>query len=134
MSRLLPLRPVLEANNLRHDARGLLTRAVFNPGPEFAVTLAPAPELDGPNEVFGVLESATDGGGGLTGSDLLEILGKLPCITGKSIEGEGTAANAIFTAQRSLFAGVSKAVGDSRAEDRTGVLLRRVEITRCGRL
>jgi hypothetical protein len=50
------------------------------------------------------------------------------------MEGEGTAANAVFTAQREFFTGLSKAVGDSRAEDRTGQLLRRVEITKCGRL
>ena len=134
LSRLLPLRPVLEVNNLRHDTRGLLTRAIFNPGPEFAITLTPSAELDASNEVIGVLEGAETSGGGLTGSDLLDMLEKLPFITGTSIEGEGTAANALFTAQKSLFFGVSKTIGDSRAEDRTGMLLRRVEITRCGRL
>jgi len=134
MSRLVPLRPLLEANKLRHDRRGLLTRTIFNPGPEFAVTLGAAPALDGDNEIFGQLEGATSAGGGLSGADLLDVLEGLPFITGKSLEGEGTAANAIFTAQRSLFSSLAKSSGDTRAEDRTGLLLRRVEITRCGRL
>ena len=47
---------------------------------------------------------------------------------------EQVVSNAVFTAQREFFTGLSKAVGDSRAEDRTGQLLRRVEITKCGRL
>ena len=54
--------------------------------------------------------------------------------TGVSREGEGTAANAVFQAQKQFFTAFSKAAGDKRAEDRTGVLLRRVELTRCGRL
>ena len=65
---------------------------------------------------------------------LLAAMEDLPYITGTSLEGERTAANAVFTAQRSFFSALSKAVGDTRAEDRTGLLLRRVEITRCGRL
>lgn len=134
MSRLVPLRPLLEANSLRHDRRGLLTRAIFNAGPEFGVTLNAAPNLDGENEIFGQLESTADAGGGLTGGDVLELLEGLPYITGKSLEGDGTTANAIFTAQKSFFSSLAKASGDTRAEDRTGLLLRRVEITRCGRL
>ena len=45
--KLLPLRAIPEANDLRHDRRGLLTRPLFESGPGFAVTLGPAPELDG---------------------------------------------------------------------------------------
>lgn len=130
LSRLLPLRPIIEANDLSHDKRGLITRTRFGDyakasGPEFGVTLNPARSLDGSNEVIGIVT------GGL---DLIEKIEELPYITGKSIEGEGTAANAIFQAQKNLFQGLSKSVGDSRAEDRTGKLLRRVEITSCGRL
>ena len=66
--------------------------------------------------------------------DLLEQIEELPYITGKSLEGDGTAANAVFQAQKSFFTGLSKTVGDTRAEDRTGRLLRRVEITQCGLL
>ena len=130
LSRLLPLRPILEANDLTHDKRGLVTRTRFGDytkasGPEFGVTLNPARSLDQSNEVIGEV---------LDGLELLGLIENLPYITGKSIEGEGTAANAVFQAQKSLFSGLSKSVGDSRAEDRTGKLLRRVEITNCGRL
>jgi len=48
---VLALRPVLEANALRHDAPLLLTHRKLSPGPDFAVTLAPAPELDGDSTV-----------------------------------------------------------------------------------
>ena len=130
LSRLLPLRPVIEANDLSHDRRGLITRTRFGDyakasGPEFGVTLNPARNLDNSNEVIGVV---------LEGLDLLEKIEELPYITGKSIEGEGTTANAVFQAQKSFFSGLSKSVGDSRAEDRTGRLLRRVEIVSCGRV
>jgi cyclophilin family peptidyl-prolyl cis-trans isomerase len=127
IGRLLPLRPILEANELRHGARGLITRAIFNPGPEFGITLGPAPKLDGPNEVIGQLE-------GEESARMLALMEGLPFITGKSIEGEGTTANAIFQSQKKLFTSLSKSIGDSRSEDRTGMLLRRVEITKCGRL
>jgi len=133
MSRLLPLRPILEANDLKHDRRGLLTRALFNPGPEFGITLGPTPALNGDNEVFGQLEPDA-GGDGLHGEALLAAMEGLPYITGKSQEGEGTSANAVFQAQRSFFTTLSKTIGDTRAADRTGQLLRRVEITRCGRM
>ena len=42
------------------------------------------------------------------------------------------ACTQVFKAQKSLFSGLSKGLGDQRAEDRTGKLLRRVEITNCG--
>ena len=130
LSRLIPLRPVIEVNDLSHDRRGLVTRTRFGDyvkasGPEFGVTLNPARSLDGTNEVIGIVEE---------GLDLLSTIEELPYITGKSLEGDGTAANAVFQAQKNLFTGLSKSVGDSRAEDRTGKLLRRVEIVKCGRL
>ena len=127
LSRLLPLRPVLEANDLKHDARGLLTRPILSPGPEFGVTLNPTPNLDGSHEVIGQLDRNSP-----ENFVLLAQLEELPYITGKSNEGEGTAANAVFQAQKAFFGGLSKSVGDTRSEDRTGKLLRRVEITRCG--
>ena len=128
LSRLLPtLRPVLEVNELRHDARGLLTIERFGDGgPNFGVTLGAAPQLDGTREVIGRVESDPQG--------LLAQIEQLPYITGKSLEGEGTAANSVFQAQKSFFTTLSKAAGDSRSEDRTGKLLRRVEITQCGLL
>ena len=126
MGRLLPnLRPVLEVNDLRHDRRGLLTRARFESGPEFGLTLAPAPSLDTTHEVLGQVE------GGL---ELLTQVEALPYITGRSLEEPGSVADSVFNAQKSLFSGLAKGAGDARAEDRTGRLLRRVEITGCGLL
>lgn len=129
MSRLLPqLRPVLEANGLAHERRGLLTRERFAAnagGPEFGLTLGPAPSLDASHEVIGEV---------VGGADVLAAIEALPYITGKSIDPPGSAKDAAFTAQRALFSGLSKGIGDSRAEDRTGKLLRRVEIVKCGRL
>ena len=129
MSRVMMLRPVLEGNDLKHDRRGLLTRDIFNAGPEFGVTLAAAPALDGKHEVIGQLEANNQ-----ENEQLLTLLEGLPYITGVSREGEGTAANAVFQTQKQFFSTLSKAVGDKRAEDRTGLLLRRVELVRCGRL
>jgi cyclophilin family peptidyl-prolyl cis-trans isomerase len=45
-------------NDLSHDRRGLLTKQRLNPGPEFAITLDKAPQLDGSNEVFGQVRDA----------------------------------------------------------------------------
>ena len=122
-NRMLPLRPVLEANNLTHDSRGLLTRRTFESGPQFSVTLSRNPALDGSNEVLGKLEE---------GDDLLQLIESQPYITGKSIDPPGSAKDKIFDVQKSIFGTLSKAAGDSRAEDRTGKLLRRVEITNVG--
>ena len=126
MSRLLPLRPVLEVNDLRHDRRGLLTRSIFNPGPEFGVTLSRDDALDGAHEVLGELVSDE--------AQLLDLIQTLPYVTGRSLDAPGSAADTVFSAQKSFFSTLSKTLGDKRAEDRTGQLLRRVEIVSCGRL
>eukprot|EP00967_Tisochrysis_lutea_P017239 scaffold19515_cov31-Tisochrysis_lutea.AAC.1 len=122
-SRLVPLRPLLEVNSLRHDRRGLLTKKRLTPGPEFAITLGAAPKLDGSHEVFGEI---------LDGANILELIETLPYITGSSNEGKGTAADAVFNAQRAFMLSIAKGAGDTRAADRTGQLLRRVEITKVG--
>lgn len=124
-SRLLPLSPVLEANNLRHDARGLLTRRIFDAGPEFSVTLSPTLSLDGDYEVLGRLEE---------GEDVLKVLEELPYITGRSLEEPGSTSDQVYKAQKAFFTTVAKGIGDQRAADRTGQLLRRVEIVNCGTL
>ena len=65
---------------------------------------------------------------------LREIADRHPTaiVSGRSLEKPGSVADQVFMAQKSLFSGLSKATGDTRAEDRTGKLLRRVEITSCG--
>lgn len=126
LGKLLPgIKPVLEANDLKHDSRGLLTRKIFNEGPEFEVTVAKAPGLDGTHEVIGQLEG---------GQDLLSKMEQLPYITGKATQGEGTKENEIYQKQFKFFSDFGKTIGDSRAKDRTGLLLRRVEIVRVGRV
>ena len=125
-SRLLPLSPILEANDLRHDARGLLTRRIFDAGPEFSVTLSPTPSLDGDYEVLGRLEE------GAENEAVLKLLEGLPYITGRSLEEPGSAPDQVFNAQKAFFTTVAKGIGDQRATDRTGQLLRRVEIVNCG--
>jgi len=112
-----------QVNDLKHSQRGLLTRRILNAGPEFGVTLAAAPSLDGSWEVIGELQQ---------GGELLHLIEELPFITGKSVEQPGSLAEQVFQAQKSVFSSLSKSVGDSRASDRTGQLLRRVEITNCG--
>ena len=51
----------------------------------------------GDNEVFGQLEPDA-GGDGLHGEALLAAMEELPYITGRSREGKGTSANAVFQA------------------------------------
>ncbi|EOD15059.1 hypothetical protein EMIHUDRAFT_434219 [Emiliania huxleyi CCMP1516] len=125
-SRLVPLDGVVEVNELKHDRRGLITRRQFSAGPEFGITLGPAPQLDSGWEVIGRLSQDSAG--------LLPLIEGLPYITGRSLEEPGSVADNVFNAQKSLFTSLSKTIGDSRAEDRTGQLLRRVEIVNCGLL
>ena len=74
-------------------------------------------------EVIGALEE---------GDDMLKLIEGLPYITGRSLEEPGSAPDVIFGMQKNFFGGLSKGIGDTRAEDRTGKLLRRVEIVRAG--
>ena len=123
-TRPVPVKAVVEANDLSHDRRGLLTRKQFQAGPEFGITLGPATSLNGGWEVFGRVSSDESG--------LLKLMEGLPYITGRSLEEPGSVSDGIFNAQKGLFGGLAKGMGDARAEDRTGRLLRRVEITASG--
>ena len=125
-TRPVPVKAVVEANDLSHDRRGLLTRKQFQAGPEFGITLGPASSLNGGWEVFGRVSSDESG--------LLKLMEGLPYITGRSLEEPGSVSDGIFNAQKGLFGGLAKGMGDARAEDRTGRLLRRVEMVNCGLL
>ena len=125
-TRPVPVKAVVEANDLSHDRRGLLTRKQFQAGPEFGITLGPATSLNGGWEVFGRVSSDESG--------LLKLMEGLPYITGRSLEEPGSVSDGIFNAQKGLFGGLAKGMGDARAEDRTGRLLRRVEMVNCGLL
>ena len=72
------MKAVVEANDLSHDRRGLLTRKQFRAGPEFGITLGPATSLNGGWEVFGRVSSDESG--------LLKLMEELPYITGRSLE------------------------------------------------
>ncbi|CAM9582136.1 unnamed protein product [Scytosiphon promiscuus] len=109
---------------LRHDRRGLLTRDRLSRGPEFGVTLGAAPELDGSHEVFGRL---------LQGQDVLDRLENVPVYGSQTRLEEGTLASDAFKAQNRALVYIGKNVfGDQRAVDRTGSLMRRVDILNCG--
>ena len=97
-----------ERGLLRHDRRGLLTRKQFQAGPEFGITLGPATSLNGGWEVFGRVSSDESG--------LLKLMEGLPYITGRSLEEPGSVSDGIFNAQKGLFGGLAKGMGDARAE------------------
>jgi len=124
MGRLLPLSPALEANGLKHDSRMLLSHRKFNPGPEFAITVAPSPQLDGPNTVFGEV---------LQGQELVLAMAQLPFVTGKSLDPSGSPSDQWWQAQNRYFQSLAKQLGDTRVSNKyPGKLLRRVEVTKCG--
>jgi len=79
-----PLKPPIEANDLRHDRKNLLSHRKFNAGPEFDIMLSPCAELDGSNTVFGEV---------LAGEDLLLEMAQLPFVTGKSLDPSGSVAS-----------------------------------------
>ncbi|CAM9896496.1 unnamed protein product [Ectocarpus sp. 6 AP-2014] len=123
-----PLPSLLEASSgdRPHDRRGLLTRDRLSRGPEFGVTLGAAPALDGSHEVFGRL---------LQGEDVLARLEKVPVYGGQSRLEEGSLASDAFKAQNRALVYIGKNVfRDERAVDRTGSLMRRVDILSCGML
>jgi len=122
--RVVPLAPILETNSLRHDRKFLLSHRKFNPGPEFDITLSSTPELDASNTVFGEV---------IAGEEYVQEIVKLPFVTGKSLDPEGSPADSWWKAQREFFRNVAKVSGDTRVTNTfPGKLLRRVEITKCG--
>ncbi|KAJ1635698.1 hypothetical protein T492DRAFT_964244 [Pavlovales sp. CCMP2436] len=124
------LRPVLESTGVSHDRRGLLTHRIEDGGTVFGITLGPAPQLDRDWAVFGEV---------LAGSEPLGLLAEveaLPYLTGEAAPASvtGQIGAAVYSAQRSALMAVTQALGDSRADERIGKLLRRVEIVRSGLL
>lgn len=133
---LTSFKPIMETNLIRHDRAGLLTRRQLTSGPEFGITLAGAPSLDGFHVVFGRV---------LEGLEVLDAISKIPTYTYKTSTGyvgqskesevdQGGIADAWFEGQRSLFVDIGKSFGDQRAVDQRGRLLRRVTVKDAGRL
>ena len=119
-----PLKPPLEANELRHDRKWLISHKKFNAGPEFDILLSPSPELDSSNTVFGEV---------LAGQELLLEMAQLPFVTGRSLDPKGSVASNLWSAQNQYFRGLAKSLGDTRVQKTfPGKLLRRVEITKAG--
>lgn len=129
---LMDYRPILEQNGLRHDRPYLLTRKQLLSGPEFGITVAAAPELDPFHVVFGEV---------VGGRDVLDAIASVPTYSYKTATGYAGAAkggesgvmDAWFEGQRKLFVDVGKQLGDSRAADLRGRLLRRVVVKSAGR-
>lgn len=115
--------PCLESNELRHTTRGLLSKKRLDIGPEFAITVGPAPDLDGSNVVFGRV---------LEGDDVLKAIEAVPVYTSGSTQEPGSFGDKVFRAQReaSLFVG-KQILNDDRAIDRVGQFLRRIDVTQC---
>lgn len=126
----VPLAPVLESVRIRHDRRGLLTHRIDQGGTTFGITLAPAPQLDRDWAVFGEVV------GGAEPLGLLAEIEALPFLTGEAApdSATGKVGAAVYSAQRSAFMELTRAMGDTRADERVGRLLRRVEITGAGLL
>jgi len=121
---IIPLKAPIEANDLRHDRKNLLSHKKFNAGPEFNILLSPSPELDGTNTVFGEV---------LSGEELILEMANLPFVTGKSLDPTGSVASNLWSAQNQYFRGLAKSLGDTRVQKTfPGKLLRRVEITKAG--
>lgn len=118
--------PPPEVNEARtHNVRGLLTHRPTNLGPNFEVLLAPAPTLDEPGKgaVFGeVLFSEGQG------RELLAALEEAPVYSYNAAEGSGAVADAVFQAQKKFYTDMAKNLGDTRFEDRRGMLLRKVDV------
>ena len=97
-TRPVPVKAVVEANDLSHDRRGLLTRKQFQAGPEFGITLGPATSLNGGWEVFGRVSSDESG--------LLKLMEG--CVHhGRSLEEPGSVSDGIQRAE-GLFGGLAK--------------------------
>lgn len=125
--------PILEQNDIPHYRRGLLTRRQLTAGPEFGITLDPAPELDAFHVVFGSV---------IEGDDVLDAIMKVPLYTYRTKTGyagqekgiESDIADKWFESQKEFYVKVGQAMGDTRAVDQRGRLLRRVVIKGSGKI
>jgi cyclophilin family peptidyl-prolyl cis-trans isomerase len=117
-----------------HSTKGLLTHKNLDPLPNFGITTRSQPSLDTTHTVFGQI---------LWDSDTLNFFRDLEEIPTYSVErpsgyddfGTGAVAKTVFDAQRNLFRGAAKSIGDDRvAKLYDGKLMRRMEVLQVGRL
>jgi len=126
-------KPLLESNTLLHDRKGLLTRNKLSSTPEFGVTTRPCEALDGFHEIFGEV---------VDGMAVLDAVIDIPRYTYNTATGysgvskqagsESDFADSWFKSQRSFYVSAGRALGDGRAVDQRGKLLRRVTIEKAG--
>jgi cyclophilin family peptidyl-prolyl cis-trans isomerase len=139
-SRILPATLWLEknqpTNKISHSSKGLLTHRNLDPTPNFGITTRATPELDNSHTVFGQVlwDDET-----LNWFQILQDLPTYsvtrPVVGYDEFSTGGAAASAVFNAQRDLFRGAAKTLGDTRLDKiYEGKLLRRMEVLQVGTL
>jgi cyclophilin family peptidyl-prolyl cis-trans isomerase len=117
-------------NSLSHSTKGLLTHRKLDVTPSFGITTRACPSLDATHTVFGrlLLDDET--------AYFLNMLQDLPAYQmERPYEDATVVASTVFNTQREMFRGVAKTLGDTRVNKvYEGKLLRRMEVTRVGRL
>jgi cyclophilin family peptidyl-prolyl cis-trans isomerase len=135
------------ASYWKQQGRGLLTHAALDPTPVFGITTRESSFIDtGTTTVFGQLQLDDDRSNNDSSlSNSLEFLQRVSNLPTYSmdrpvpVDRERTVldetAETVFAAQRQLFRNAAKSIGDSRLDNLyPGKILRRVEVTRVGRL
>ena len=128
-------KPILENNGIHHSRAGLLTRKQLSSTPEFSITTKDIlssdelKELDSFHCVFGEI---------MEGAKTLDAIKDIPLYTYQTATGyaggkkgvESGIADKWFSAQREFYVNAGKTLGDTRAVDLRGKLLRRVVVKR----
>jgi cyclophilin family peptidyl-prolyl cis-trans isomerase len=136
-------KPILESPDdgllVHHDKMGLLTHRQLSSTPEFSITLKDDPsredvdELDAFHCVFGEV---------VEGRAVLEAIAAVPLYTYETKTGyaggekgvESALADKWFAAQRNFYVNMGKSLGDDRAVDMRGKLLKRTVIKKVTKL
>jgi cyclophilin family peptidyl-prolyl cis-trans isomerase len=122
------------SSKLSHSTKGLLTHRTLDVTPAFGMTTRECRSLDATHTVFGQV---------LWNDETLDFFRALQDFPTYSVDrpsgndefGTGAVASSVFAAQRSIFRGAAKSLGDSRVNKvYEGKLLRRIEVLQVGRL
>jgi cyclophilin family peptidyl-prolyl cis-trans isomerase len=140
-ARVLPANLWIERKSdikrLPHSTKGLLSHKNLDVTPSYGITTRASPSLDATHTVFGqiVWDEPT--------LQWFRDLQDLPTYAlearssydGKTSATGGVATASVFNAQREFFRGAAKSLGDTRVDGvYEGKLMRRMEVTRVGRL
>lgn len=128
----------------KQQRRGLLTHAALDPTPVFGITTRESSLIDtATTTVFGQLQLPNnDNNDDSSSLEFLQRVSNLPTYSMDRpvpVDRERTVfdetAETVFAAQRQLFRNAAKSMGDTRLENVfPGKILRRIEVTRVGRL